>query len=87
MTAENTFPKSATPRKGDHILVTVPNHWGRGATLAEAKRNCSKASGRPIGNRWRVYSCHPETFLDEMGYIRTPKGAEPLLLISENDPS
>lgn len=81
------IPTTLQPsRDGDHFLVTIPNHWGRGATLAEAKAACKKASYKPMNKwkAWRVYSVHPETYLDDMGYLRYPKGHTAIVLAEHN---
>ena len=80
------FPqKLATLRDGDVFLVTCPYYWGKGTTLVDARKAVMAAGGQ-TSRAWRVYSVHPDTYLDEMGYIIAPKGHEPLML-AEHDPN
>jgi hypothetical protein len=78
--------KLAVSRKGDVFLLTAPNYWGKGATLAEAKRKLREVSGRPMieHKAWRVYSAHPSTYLQEMGYINHPTDHPPIMLAEYN---
>lgn len=73
------IPNVTPSRSGDHILVIVPNHWGRGADIKEAKSKVQRQAGRK-SVQWVVYSVHPETYLDDWGYIRCPSNHEPIEL-------
>ncbi len=83
-------PKSTLKptREGDVILLTVPNYWGKGLTLAKAKQALRQISGRPLSEHkaWRVYSAHQSTYLQEMGYLNHPENHPPVML-AEYDPS
>lgn len=86
MTAKTLMPRKLAPtREGDYILITIPNHWARGETLAQAKANLKSNGGR-LGDVWRVHSVHPSTYVDVMGYINAPGDHEPVML-AENNPS
>lgn len=77
--------KLEVSRPGDHFLVTIPHHWGRGATLDEARKKCLSVAGQQqLGRYWRVYSAHPKTQLDELGCIVSPKGHPPVVLAESN---
>lgn len=75
------------PRPGEVILIIVPNYWGKGKTYDAAKLALRKAGGllrrngkpQPLA----VYSAHPESYLNEMGYIVRPRGARPPQLLSK----
>lgn len=88
MTKPNAIPANLkVTREGDEFLLTVPYHWGKGATLAEARAKLRQVYGKPATEwrAWRVYSVAPDTFLDEMGMINHPKGHAPTML-AEYDP-
>ena len=73
------IPNVIPSRSGDHILVIVPNHWGRGVDIKEAKAKVQRQAGR-VSKQWVVYSVHPEAYLDDLGYIRAPGNHEPIEL-------
>ncbi len=89
MLKKNQLPKTTYElrREGDVFMVTVPNYWGKGATMAEAKAKLRQISGRAMNEHraWRVYSVHPDTYLQEMGYINHPIDFPPIT-IDEFDP-
>jgi hypothetical protein len=58
------------------VLVIGDRVWGRGPTLPEALEAVRKANGRKP-REYIVYACHPDTRVDDMGYMRHPKGFEP----------
>lgn len=74
-------------REGDIFMVTVPHYWAHGATIAEAKKKLRQISGRVFDEHkaWRVYSAHPSTYIQEMGYINYPIEHPPITL-AEHDP-
>lgn len=72
-------------RPGDQILVTIPHYWGKGTTFPEARQKLREAGGRVKDTAWRIYSVHPDTSLDAMGYINSPADHEPIV-IAECDP-
>lgn len=83
------IPNTLQPAPGRVILITVPNHWGKGATVAEAKRELRKQGGANVdrllnGKYWRVHSVHPDTYVDGMGYINAPSDEEPVMLQESN---
>jgi hypothetical protein len=86
--AQPRVPYTLTPaRKGDVFMITVPNYWGKGETIKEARQKLREVTGKTIAEhgRWRVYSVHPTTFLNEMGYIDAPEDHPPMML-AEHDP-
>lgn len=86
VTEARPLPATAKPqRHGDHILLTVPHYWGKGPTLAAAKKKLSDAGG-DVKRHWRIHSVHPDTYLSELGYIICPKGHPPVTL-AESNPS
>ena len=72
-------PHVTPSRDGDHILMIVPNHWARGATIKEAQAKVRRQAGK-ADTQWVVYSVHPETYLDDWGYIMAPGNHEPIEL-------
>lgn len=70
-------------REGDHFLLTIPNYWARGATMAEAKAKLKAAGGR-LGKYWRVNSVEPETYVNELGQIAYKTGHAPIMLAEQN---
>ena len=80
-----TLPKTAAPkREGDHILLTMPNYWGKGAQLADARAQLKSAGGRPK-NYWRIHSVHPDTYVNEFGQIVQPSD-HLAMVIEESNP-
>ncbi len=80
------IPNSLVPaRDGDVLLLTVPNYWGKGKTMQDAKRALRDAYGPSQPKAWRVYSVHPNTYLDDMGMIVSVRGHE-LIMLAEYDP-
>ena len=79
------IPDLKLPREGDVFLITCPNYWGKGATLTEARKQLRGAGGNVKG-RWRVYSAHPETFVNGYGQLAFPSGHNPVML-DEYDPA
>jgi hypothetical protein len=83
------IPNTLKPsREGDYILITIPHHWARGETVADAKRNLTRVSGQPAKEwaAWRVHSVSTDTTVDIMGYINSPGDHEPIML-AEHNPS
>lgn len=70
-------------REGDVLLLTVPNYWGKGDTLEEAKANLKKAGGK-IGKYWRLRSVAPDTYVSEIGNLVYPVDHTPILLVESN---
>jgi hypothetical protein len=62
-------------REGDVILIVVPNYWAKGATVTEAIQNVRKAGGKTSG-QYRVYSSHPDAYIDGMGMAFAPHASE-----------
>lgn len=64
------IPNSLVPcREGDHLLIVIPNYWGKGKDITEAKRALMNSSGsRRVteAKSWIVYSVSPDTTLDEV---------------------
>lgn len=83
-----TIPSTLKPsRDGDYFLITAPNYWGRGATLEDAKREIKRAGPRDIlKGRWRVYSVHPETYVNGYGEL-VHKNGHPPVKLDEHDPA
>lgn len=75
--------KVAPCRPEDEILVVIPHYWGKGKTLADAIKKVESAGGK-IGVYWRIYSAHPASSLDEMGFINYPKLHAPVKLAESN---
>jgi hypothetical protein len=64
-------------REGDVLLLMVPNYWGRGATVGEAKKNLRLAGGG-MYKYFRLLSVHPSTEVDVVdGGLSYPKGHRP----------
>jgi hypothetical protein len=81
-----TIPNDLQPkREGDKLLITTPHYWGKGATIAEAKAELSKAGGTVRGP-WRVNSVHPDAYVCEDGMIHSKKGHAPIK-VAEHNPS
>lgn len=70
-------------RPGDHILVTMPHYWGRGTTFREASANLTLSGGSP-GIYWRIHSVHPDTLVDQLGFIEYPSDHLPVLIAESN---
>lgn len=83
--ATKKIPAGLKPAEGQHILITVPNYWARGETLAEARKNL-RANGGSVDGPWRVHSVHPETYVNDYGQINHPTGTPPVML-AEHNPS
>lgn len=56
-------------REGDIFLISCPGYWGKGKTVAEAKRALPYEFD---ADRWILYAVHPDTYLDGEGMIRYP---------------
>lgn len=79
------IPASLKPsREGDVILITVPYYWGKGKTLAEAKKALKQVGGKITGS-WRVYSADPEAGLNNYGEIIHKTGHD-LIVLAEHNP-
>lgn len=82
------IPNTLVPvRKGDELMISIPHYWGKGPTMAEAKKNLEKAGGTSRSKYWRVHSVHPDTNIDEMGYINHPVNHAPVVLAECNPKS
>lgn len=56
------------------FLCVVQNHWGRGETIAEAKKNAKRQGGSL--RKYVIYeSTDDGVFVDQMGYISHAAGA------------
>lgn len=76
------LPK-VTARPGDDYLIIVPNYWGKGKTLDEARRQV--LVNRPSDTKqWIIYSVDPGSYLDDMGGLNRPAGAEPALELARS---
>jgi hypothetical protein len=53
-------------------IVVVPNYWGKGKTIQEAKKNCREAGFYGRMTRYRVFKVHPSTTIDGMGMLCYP---------------
>jgi hypothetical protein len=63
-------------------LVVRKNHWGKGDTLAEAKKKYREASGLPAGAQAAVYEIPADYYIDELG---VGHGSAEAKLISGSD--
>lgn len=82
------IPTTLKPaRAGDVFMITVPNYWGKGPTIKEARAELREVSGKTIAEHgaWRVYSAHESTYLDDLGYINHPED-HPAIVLAEHDP-
>ncbi len=78
------IPTTLKPAPDRVILITMPNYWGKGATVAAAKAALREAGGVP-GEYWRVHSVHPDTYVDGcMGGISHPTDEPPVMLAESN---
>lgn len=78
------IPNTLKAAPGRVILITMPHYWGKGATVAQAKKALRDAGGVP-GKYWRVHSVHPDTYVDDiMGGINHPTGEPPVMLAESN---
>lgn len=86
ITSKSIPSKLVPSRDGDLILITVPNYWGKGKTLEDAKKALKAVGGRLTGP-WRVHSIHPTSYVDSInGGINHPTNHEPVVL-AEHDPA
>jgi hypothetical protein len=67
------------------FLITVPNHWGKGATVQEAKRQVKNAGGK-ISGPWRLYAVHKDSYVNEFGQIAFPTAHGEPQMLEEYDP-
>lgn len=76
------------PAAGQHILLMIMNHWGKGKTLQDAFDNLCEVSGRYGATTHTVaYHCHPDTTVDTVfGGIISPKGHPPTKVAVINKP-
>ena len=76
------------PGEGRTLLLLVPNYWGKGPTVADCKAairtNGSRASKALTGGPYRLYSAHPDTYVDDFGMVIMPKGNSLELLASHD---
>jgi len=56
--------------KDMQVLVVSDGYWGKGDTIPEATKNLRKAGGK--AKPCIVYVCHPDAFVDGMGYLCSP---------------
>lgn len=66
-------------REGDIILIVVPNYWGAGKDVESAVKQVKRAGGR-ISGSFRVYSSHPDAYIDDMGTAYSPRDHASILL-------
>lgn len=64
--------------KLSNVMIIVretgwPGNWGKGKTIAEAKKNA-----RNPRTNYKVYLCHPDTFVCGMGGFVFPHGFDPV---------
>ena len=70
-----------TLRDGDVFLFVEPHYWGKATTPRAAVTQSLRVGGLGFGARqWRLYSAHPDTFMDEIGYINFPAGHAPIVI-------
>lgn len=60
------------------ILVVGDRVWGKGDTIKEALGKCPGKT-----KYYNVYIAHPDTRVDEMGYLTYPTGMSPKMIISK----
>ena len=72
-------------KPGNKILLIIPNYWGMGADLAEAKANCLRYSGKRPITAWAIWSVHEKTTVNGMGSFIYPVDEKPVLLCSSEE--
>ena len=81
MTVKRKHLKYVPQRPGDHILIVVPNVWGRGPTHAKAEQSLrANGSGNYRTQEHVIYSAHPESFCQEVTGDVVSK-TKPILLV------
>ena len=88
-TPAKDIPDTLVPaRPGDWLMIIIPNYWGKGATIAEAKKaleaQYGKITGRDKPKQWRVRSVHPDSYVSDMGGITYPSHDHPPLVIASS---
>ena len=68
-------------RAGDQFLIIVPNYWGKGKTIPEAKLAVKRAGGKLTG-QWVVYSVKGDTVVNDMGGMNYPRAFPPVKIAS-----
>jgi hypothetical protein len=53
-------------RPDDHYMIICPGYWGKGETLAAARKALPFSLDE---DRWVIQSVHPSTRLDGDGYL------------------
>ncbi len=56
-------------------VCTKTNSWGRGASLADAKKQLRKAGGRCKGAQFRRITGDDKPYIDDMGGLIVERGA------------
>lgn len=81
------IPNSLVPcRDGDWLMIVVPSYWGKGSTIAEAKKALAEVAGsRSLQSKhWVVYSVDKGATLDDVfGQIHHEKDRPPLKIAQE----
>jgi hypothetical protein len=85
------IPDTLVPvRKDDWLLITVPNYWGKGASIEEAKAalkgQYGNLTGREAPYAWHVYSVHKDSYVSGLGGLVFPNGHPPMLTASTQWP-
>lgn len=79
--ADETVPAAAAPwRLADLVVIVVGDRcWGKGDTIAAARKKAQQNYSRGRLTKYFVYAAHPSTAVDEMGDFvwRSPPGADP----------
>lgn len=71
---DDTTPvKQINPNDVAYLIISNNQHWAIGESISDAKSKLSSIGGRGIS---QCFLCHPETFVDEMGYIKQPNGTQ-----------
>ena len=71
--------RTPAARPGDEFLLTVPNYWGKGASIVQARQQVKSAGGK-LNGQWRLYSVAPDTFVNGSGQLNYPIGHAPITL-------
>lgn len=56
-----------------YLVISNNQHWAIGSSISDAKSKLSSIGGRGIS---QCFLCHPESRVDEMGYVSYPKGTQ-----------
>lgn len=72
--ARESIPADLDPAL-THRIVVGDGHWGKGATLEEAKAKYREHRGKPLeeARGWAIWAVTPETRINEHGSFVMPK--------------